>query len=49
MGGFVGRVIDVQDKDKLTVELAKGVEVVVMRPYVSQVLFESTPKKITKG
>lgn len=48
VGGFVGRVIAVQDKDKLIVELAKGVEVVVMRPYVSQVLFESQVSK-TKG
>ena len=38
VGGLVGKVVKVEPLE-LTVELAKGVEVTVLRPYVTQVLF----------
>ena len=47
VAGLVGRVVEVQDEQKLLVEFADGVQVVVLRPYVSQVIFE-TPNATKK-
>ena len=41
VAGLLGRVVAVQDNQKLLVEFADGVQIVVLRPYVSQVLFET--------
>lgn len=41
VGGFLGKVVEISDGNKLTVELAEGVRVTVLRPYVSQVIFET--------
>ena len=38
VGGIVGKVVKVEPLE-LTVEIAEGVEVKVLRPYVTQVLF----------
>lgn len=38
VGGIVGKVVKVEPLE-LTVEIAKGVEITVLRPYVTQVLF----------
>jgi len=45
VGGLLGKVIAVQDEEKLLVEFADGVQMTVLRPYVSQVLFESPVDK----
>lgn len=48
VAGLVGTVVEVLEDNKLCVELADGVQVTVMRPYVSQVIFDtpaSTKKK----
>jgi len=45
VGGFLGTVVEVQEDNKLLVELANGVRVTVLRPYVAQVLFETPLKK----
>ncbi len=48
VAGLVGTVVEVLEDNKLRVELADGVQVTVMRPYVSQVIFDtpaSTKKK----
>ncbi len=47
ISGFVGTVVEVHDNQELLVELADGVRVTVMRPYVSQVIFD-TPAKTKK-
>jgi len=47
VSGLVGRVIEVKDDQKLLVEFADGVQMVVLRPYVSQVIFE-TPNATKK-
>ena len=41
VGGLLGKVVAVQDEEKLLVEFAEGVQIVVLRAYVSQVLFET--------
>ena len=41
VGGLLGKVVAVQDEEKLLVEFAEGVQVIVLRAYVSQVLFET--------
>ena len=41
VAGLVGRVVEVKDEQKLLVEFADGVQMVVLRPYVSQVIFET--------
>ena len=41
VGGLLGKVVAVQDEEKLLVEFAEGVQMVVLRAYVSQVLFET--------
>lgn len=45
VAGFVGKVVEVKADNQLVVELADGVRVIVLRPYVSQVLFETPVKK----
>lgn len=48
VAGLVGTVVEVLEDNKLRVEFADGVQVTVMRPYVSQVIFDtqtSTKKK----
>jgi len=48
VGGLVGKVVAVENEEKLVVEFADGVQVQVLRSYVSQVLFDTpagTPKK----
>ncbi len=45
VGGFLGTVVEVQEDNKLLVELANGVRVTVLRPYVAQVFFETPLKK----
>ena len=47
VAGLVGRVVEIKDDQKLLVEFADGVQIVVLRPYVSQVIFE-TPNAIKK-
>ena len=41
VGGLLGKVVAVQDEEKLLVEFADGVQMTVLRAYVSQVLFET--------
>ena len=41
VSGLVGRVVEVKDDQKLLVEFADGVRMTVLRPYVSQVIFET--------
>jgi len=41
VAGLVGRVVEVRNEEKLLVEFADGVQMVVLRPYVSQVIFET--------
>jgi len=41
VGGLLGKVVAVQDEEKLLVEFADGVQITVLRAYVSQVLFET--------
>ena len=41
VGGLLGKVVAVQDEEKLLVEFADGVQITVLRDYVSQVLFET--------
>ena len=48
IGGLEGRVTEVLDNNKLSVELAPGVIVTVLRPYVSQVIFETPIQKERK-
>ena len=38
VGGIIGKVVKVEPLE-LTIEIAKGVEITVLRPYVTQVLF----------
>lgn len=45
VGGLLGTVVEVQEDNKLLVELANGVRVTVLRPYVAQVFFETPLKK----
>lgn len=45
VAGIMGRVVEVQSDNKLLVELSDGVEVTVLRPYVSQVIFETPAQK----
>lgn len=45
VGGFLGTVVEIQEDNKLLVELANGVRVTVLRPYVAQVFFETPLKK----
>ena len=45
VGGLLGKVVAVQDEEKLLVEFAEGVQIVVLRAYVSQVLFETPLNK----
>lgn len=52
VAGLMGKVVEVRENNHLVVEFAPGVQVTVLRPYVSQVLFETsleTPKKSQKG
>ena len=44
VSGLLGRVVEVQEDNHLVVEFAPNVRVTVLRPYVSQVIFESSPK-----
>lgn len=43
VGGIVGTVVAVKDDQKLEVEVAPGVKVVVMRALVSQVVTDNAP------
>ncbi len=46
VAGLVGRVVDILDENKLVVEFTDGVQIQVMRAYISQVLFDTpNPKK----
>jgi len=48
VAGLVGKVVAIESEEKLVVEFAEGVQVQVLRSYVSQVLFDTpmgTPKK----
>ncbi len=50
VAGLVGTVVEVCKDNKLVVELADGVRVTVMRPYVSQVIFDTpAPSKRKKA
>lgn len=40
VAGIIGTVVEVHDNQELTVEVAEGVRIRVMRPYVSQVIFD---------
>jgi len=48
VGGLIGRVISVENEDKLLVEFANGVQIPVMRAYVSQVLFDTPADTVKK-
>lgn len=46
VAGLVGKVVDILGEDKLVVEFADGVQIQVMRAYISQVIFDTpNPKK----
>lgn len=45
VSGLVGKVVDVLGEDKVLVEFADGVQIQVMRAYISQVIFETDKKK----
>jgi preprotein translocase subunit YajC len=48
VAGIIGTVVEVHDNQELTVEVADGVRIRVMRPYVSQVIFETQTSKDKK-
>lgn len=48
VGGFVGKVVKIKPNNQLLVELADGIQVTVLRSYVSQVKFETSPEQIKK-
>ena len=48
VSGLLGRVVSVREDNQLIVEFAPGFQVTVLRPYVSDVFFESSPKKKKK-
>ena len=43
VNGLLGTVVEIRGDDKLLVEFADGVQIEVLRPYVSQVITESSP------
>ena len=46
VAGLVGKVVGVLGEDKVVVEFADGVQIQVMRAYISQVIFDTpNPKK----
>ena len=48
VAGLVGKVVAVENEEKVVVEFTDGVQIPVLRAYISQVLFETpvgTPKK----
>ncbi len=50
VGGLVGKVVKVENENELVVELAKDVQVKVLRAYVSQVLDEEDGRQsVTAG
>ncbi|MDY6407224.1 MAG: preprotein translocase subunit YajC [Pseudomonadota bacterium] len=48
VGGLLGKVVSILDDEKLLVEFADGVQITVLRAYVSQVLFETPLKQQRK-
>ena len=48
VGGFVGKVVKILPDNKLLVELANNIQVTVLRSYVSQVKFETSPEQLKK-
>ncbi len=48
VAGIVGTVVEVNDNQELTVEIADGVRIRVMRSYVSRVVFETPTSKDKK-
>lgn len=48
IAGIIGTVVEVHDNQELTVEIADGVRIRVMRPYVSQVVFDTPVQKNNK-
>ena len=48
VAGLVGKVVAVENEDKLLVEFADGVQITVMRAYISQVLFDTPADTVKK-
>ena len=45
MAGLIGKVVDILDENKLVVEFADGVQIQVIRAYISQVIFDTPNSK----
>lgn len=45
VAGLIGKVVDILDENKLVVEFADGVQIQVIRAYISQVIFDTPNSK----